>query len=213
MDGRTKRRLDTRRQLLNAGAQLLDETDDELNVASVIERAGVSHGTFYNHFPSVGVFMEELVQSVSQVVMMRLLEALPPEDALDMRVSLAYVMSQMVAIARRDPRVATLTAAAPAGHGDHDTDAIAMRVHVYGKAIEAGLFLEQDPALLEISARRVIHGAVTHYHDSGFSPTAERDTATIMLRLSGVEPAEIERVLARVDELVAMDAFEMPTLL
>ena len=67
MDGRTKRRQHTRRQLLNAGAQLLDEQDEELSVASVIERAGVSHGSFYNHFASLDDFLEELVQSGSQV--------------------------------------------------------------------------------------------------------------------------------------------------
>ena len=84
-------------------------------------------------------------------------------------------------------------------------------MHLYDRAIQAGVLPPQDPASLEISTRRVIHGAVTHYHEFGFTDTAERDTAAAMLRLAGVAADDLERILDRVAELMATSEFEMPT--
>ena len=201
MDGRTRRRLETRRQILAAGADLLHEGAENITVAALIERAQVSHGSFYNHFSSLTEFVDQLVHHGADRLLNDLLGDLAEDDVSDVRVAMAYVMSRMVAAVRSDPRIGALTASAPPGYGDRDQAAVEARVAMIASAITAGVLPEQDPRLLEIASRRLLHGAVCRYHEHGFTDTAEVDTATSVLRLAGVPERDIGPVIARVEAL------------
>jgi AcrR family transcriptional regulator len=63
-NGHTTRRLETRRKLLEAGAELFAEGGVRAATSSAIaRRAGVATGTFYLHFPDKHALFEELVDA------------------------------------------------------------------------------------------------------------------------------------------------------
>ncbi|GEM_PF-6452585 len=59
MDGRTRRRLETRSQLVSAGVELL-RRGDEVSVSAVLDEAQVAHGTFYNHFSGLAEYVDQM---------------------------------------------------------------------------------------------------------------------------------------------------------
>ena len=53
VNGYQRRRLETRRQLLQAGRALfVEKAVEQVSIESITERAGVAKGSFYNHFES-----------------------------------------------------------------------------------------------------------------------------------------------------------------
>ena len=99
MDGRTQRRLDTRRQLVHAGVELL-RRGDEVTVAAVLTEAEVSHGTFYNHFSSLAEYVDQLVHVTSEDLTARVLDEIPEDHRLDARFAMAYVMYRLIEAVR-----------------------------------------------------------------------------------------------------------------
>tara|TARA_R110002073_G_scaffold32209_8_gene97756 strand:- start:21 stop:677 length:657 start_codon:yes stop_codon:yes gene_type:complete len=62
VNGYQRRRLETRRQLLQAGRALfVEKAVEQVSIESITERAGVAKGSFYNHFESREALFDEVI--------------------------------------------------------------------------------------------------------------------------------------------------------
>ena len=97
MDGRTRRREDTRQKLYEAAVDLIAERGySATTVDDIAERAGVAKGTVYYNFPSKPALFEELLRHGVGLLTARFREAvagLPPRDAVGalIRAELEYI--------------------------------------------------------------------------------------------------------------------------
>ncbi len=98
-NGHTTRRLETRRKLLEAGAELFAEGGVRAVTSTAIaRRAGVATGTFYLHFPDKHALFEELVDAALE-------EMRPQSDAersgLPAEESMRRDLERMLEVAQR----------------------------------------------------------------------------------------------------------------
>src|SRR2546423_3542171 len=97
MDGRTRRREDTRQKLYEAAVDLIAERGySATTVDDIAERAGVAKGTVYFNFPSKPALFEELLRHGVGLLTTQFREAvkgLPPREAVAalIRAQLEYI--------------------------------------------------------------------------------------------------------------------------
>jgi len=97
MDGRTRRREDTRQRLYEAAVDLIAERGySATTVDDIAERAGVAKGTVYYNFPSKPALFEELLRHGIGLLTARFREVVagqPPREAVAalIRAQLEYI--------------------------------------------------------------------------------------------------------------------------
>src|SRR2546423_2832396 len=97
MDGRTRRREDTRQKLYEAAVALIAERGySATTVDDIAERAGVAKGTVYYNFPSKPALFEELLRHGIGLLTARFREVVagqPPREAVGalIRAELEYI--------------------------------------------------------------------------------------------------------------------------
>src|SRR2546421_5638436 len=97
MDGRTRRREDTRQKLYEAAVDLIAERGySATTVDDIAERAGVAKGTVYYNFPSKPALFEELLRHGIGLLTARFREVVagqPPREAVGalIRAQLEYI--------------------------------------------------------------------------------------------------------------------------
>jgi AcrR family transcriptional regulator len=97
VDGRARRRVDTRQRLYEAAVDLIAERGyAATTVDDIAERAGVAKGTVYYNFASKNVLFEELLRHGIGLLTVRFREVsadLPPRDAVAalIRAQLEYI--------------------------------------------------------------------------------------------------------------------------
>jgi TetR/AcrR family transcriptional regulator, cholesterol catabolism regulator len=97
MDGRTRRREDTRQKLYEAAVDLIAERGySATTVDDIAERAGVAKGTVYYNFPSKPALFEELLRHGVGLLTTQFRDAvkgLPPREAVAalIRAQLEYI--------------------------------------------------------------------------------------------------------------------------
>src|SRR5437588_13008063 len=97
MDGRTRRRADTRQRLYAAAIELIAERGySATTVDDIAERTGVAKGTVYYNFPSKPALFEELLRHGVGLLTTQFKDAvkgLPPREAVAalIRAQLAYI--------------------------------------------------------------------------------------------------------------------------
>jgi AcrR family transcriptional regulator len=71
-NGYQRRRLETRRQLVDAGRSLFRERPlEQVSIESITARAGVAKGSFYNHFASRDALFDEVVEGALAALLQR----------------------------------------------------------------------------------------------------------------------------------------------
>ena len=163
-----KKKERTRRLLLDTALEVIAEQGEACAISDIAQRAGVSHGTFYNYFPDRDALFASLVPDV--VAAFGAAEADSTGEA-DPARRFAIISARALAHA----------AAAP--HMVH----VALRVDAVQEALlSGGAFadLRRDlvAGALLVAARRVVAG-----HDS---PAYRRQVLRHLLQSLGIDPAE-----------------------
>lgn len=69
LSGHQRRRLETRRALLQAGRELFLDKGQGVSIDAITAAAGVAKGSFYNHFSSREVLFEQILETTLQALM------------------------------------------------------------------------------------------------------------------------------------------------
>ena len=195
-DGYPAKRRRTRRRLLRAGlTRLADQGPAGMSAGGIASAAGVATGTFYNHFPTVEDFYAALAQDVVRGI--EIGQTILTDIENDPAVRVAIGALQLLRMADADPAAAsafvTLVASRPDFRGRVRaliSDAIIDGVEADRFDVKAGN-ASTDAILGAVlqSMRSVILGEATYVE--------AMSVASLMLRLLGVVPGQIESIIER----------------
>ena len=97
-----KKKARTRQRLLDAAMEVLAEHGESFTIADVSERAGVSHGTFYNYFAD----RDELLAALVPHIVSRFAEHMAEEVAeIDPAVRFARISAEALEVALHEPQM------------------------------------------------------------------------------------------------------------
>ena len=200
--GYPAKRRRTRRRLLRAGlTRLAEQGPSGISAGGIATAAGVATGTFYNHFPTVDDFFAALAQDVGRGI--EIGQAILTDIENDPAVRVAIGALQLLRMADTDPAAAsgfvTLVANLPDFRARVRTlisDAIVDGVNADRFHIQPGN-APTDAILGAVlqSMRSVMLGEATYAEAAG--------VANLLLRLLGVPPNKIDRIVNRAVSVTA----------
>lgn len=198
-----KKKARTRRRLLDATLALVAERGEAFAVADVVERAEVSHGTFYNHFEDreaiTGAVVEELLTDLALGLEASVAEPDPVQR-------FASITALAIRRATTNPlgleallRLGTIRRVFdPAGPLSH------LRADLAAGVATGRMVLEHEDAAVDVVFGAMVMASM-HGADSGTDPGREEATVAQLLRSLGVDGSEAARLASsarqRVDEL------------
>lgn len=200
--GYPKKRARTRRALLNAGMVVLAERGpDGATVGEIAKQAGVSTGTFYNHFLSIDDLVEAITGELSTAVEIGRDTLNVVEHDPAMRILLGS--AQLLSLVDEDPSSAAAFVALLA-----TVPVFRDRVrHLVGGALADGIaggrFTGHDAmALTDAVLGSVVQWMRTGLANRGVVARPNRvDQYRIMLAIVGVPSSEHESLLEKLDDV------------
>ena len=207
-----KKKARTRRQLLDATLELLAEHGEAFSVADVVERAGVSHGTFYNHFEDrdavTDAVAEELITGLAEGLEASVAEADPVKrfagiTALAIRRATTHP-SGFEALLKLGilPRVFD-----PEGPLRH------LRADLSAGVAAGAMVVDHEDAAVDVVFGTMVMASM-HGVEAGVDADREQAIVAQLLRALGVAAAEVgpiaEAARRRVDELSDATQGETP---
>jgi AcrR family transcriptional regulator len=194
--GYPRKRRQTRRRLLRAGAVVLVERGPaQVTAGQIAAAAGVAVGTFYNHFPSVDSFVDAVADDLSHGVEIGRDTLNHIEHDPGRRVAIGVL--QLLEMADTDPTAAsafvTLAALRP--------DFRARIRAVVGEAISDGVEAQLFDVVVGPAAVNAVLGTALQSMRSRVLGETDRDEAQVVarlvLRLLGVPAADIDSVVTQ----------------
>ena len=200
--GYPAKRRRTRRRLLRAGVtQLAEQGPAGISAVGIASAAGVATGTFYNHFSTVDDFFAALAQDVGRGI--EIGQAILADIENDPAARVAIGTLQLLRMADSDPASASAFVTLVATLPDFRTrvrtlinDAIVDGVNAGGFDIQAGT-APTDAILGAVlqSMRSIMLGEATYGEAASI--------ANLLLRLLGVPPRKIDRIIDRAISVTA----------
>lgn len=198
-DGRTRRRLETRRRLIAAArARFASEGIDAVRINEITESAGVGFGSFYNHFDSKDAIVAAVVEEVATQL----------GEAIELATAQLADPAEVVAVAHRTI-VERCAADAPLGwllvrlDITHDLALQALAPFAardLERGIASGRFAVEHPAAVLIAsggALLAVVRAVLRSGDDVDPREAASRHAALMLVLLGVPAGEADEIARR----------------
>lgn len=183
-----KKRSRTRLLLLEAAQQTIAELGEGFTVADVVERAGVSHGTFYNYFDDRQQLLEALTAHLVEVFAAT---AAVTIDEPDPALRFATISARALRMAAASPTLAAVVVHLEAAQRALVVDGpLSYLVHDLRDGHAHGRFIDPpDTATLDVilgalllATRRLIDGDVSEHYC--------RDVIRRLLLSLGVAPAD-----------------------
>lgn len=200
--GYPAKRRRTRRRLLRAGVtQLAEQGPAGISAVGIASAAGVATGTFYNHFSTVDDFFAALAQDVGRGI--EIGQAILADIENDPAARVAIGTLQLLRMADSDPASASAFVTLVATLPDFRTrvrtlinDVIVDGVNAGGFDIQAGT-APTDAILGAVlqSMRSIMLGEATYGEAASIS--------NLLLRLLGVPPRKIDRIIDRAISVTA----------
>lgn len=194
--GYPAKRRRTRRRLLRAGlARLAEQGLSGISAGGIASAAGVATGTFYNHFSNVDEFVAALAQDVGRGIEIGQATLTDIENDPAARVAIGAL--QLLRMADADPAAASAFVTLVATLPDFRARVRALIRATIVDGVTAGRFDIQagnaptDAVLGAVlqSMRSVILGEASYEEAAG--------VASLLLRLLGVAPTKIDRIIDR----------------
>lgn len=200
-----KKKARTKRRLLDAALDLVAERGEAFSVADVVERAEVSHGTFYNHFDDRDAVTQAVVDELLSGLALGLEAAVDESDPVQRFASITVLAIRRATEHPRGfeallrlgilPRV--FDPAGPLRHLRADLAA----------GVNAGRMVVDDAdAAVDVVFGTIVMASM-HAADSGMDAAREHATVTQLLRSLGVATGAIATIVEharhRADELAA----------
>ena len=200
--GYPRKRRQTQRRLLTAGMAVLAERGPgNVSAGQIAAAAGVATGTFYNHFSSVDVFIDEVANDLGRGVEIGRDTLASIEHDPTVRVALGVV--QLLEMADGDPVSATAFVTLVAVRPDFRSRVRSLVGRAITDGVDAGSFeVTSHPAAVNAvlgatlqSMRSRVLGETDH---SEAVPVAR-----LVLRLLGVDPSDVDAAVDRAVRTVA----------
>ena len=203
--GYPRKRAQTRTRLRRAGLRVLaDHGPTGATVGEIAAAAEVAPGTFYNHFPSLGEFIDELADELGTGVEIGQ-EALAEVES-DPAARVAIGVLQLLALAEEDPVGAgafiRLVAARPSFRGR--VRAIVARAITDG--VEVGRFgIEAGPVATDAVLGTVLQ-SMRSIVAGDTDPASAPVVAMLALRVLGLADDDSAQVIPRAEAVVRIPA-------
>ena len=199
----------TRQALMDGGRRVMAEKGvDRSTVLEVVEAAGVSQPSFYNHFES----KEELAQAIAANFFQAdvAFKNRVFETAADPAEAIAINARHTLKVATRDPVVAWVVVRGGSGRdllriGDPD-----QLVNMIVTGISKGRFRELDPRVVAEIIRAAAFPLLRDILEGTAPDTIEIQFAELVLLMLGVPAAEAVEIAARPDPSWAEELESLP---
>jgi AcrR family transcriptional regulator len=199
LDGRTRRRIETRRRLVASARGLFaDEGIDAVRINEITEAAGVGFGSFYNHFESkdaiVAAVVEEVATELGQAIERATADLDDPAEVV------AVAHRTIVERCAHDHPLGWLLVRLDVTH-DIALQALApFAARDLDRGVAAGRFVVDHPASVLIAsggALLAVVRAVLRSADAVDAGEVASRHAALMLVLFGVPAAEADAIARR----------------
>jgi AcrR family transcriptional regulator len=190
-DRRTRRRVATRRKLIEAARTLFaSQGVDATRINEITELADVGIGSFYNHFTAkeelVDAVMSEVAEEQGSLVEER-------TDAFDDPAAVvAFAHVHFVRLAREDPSFGQLLIRLDASHRVMSTTLGPRALRDIQKGLDEGRFSFKPAAAAVLATGGALLGTMRGVVDGVLGPDADLIHAAAVLRMLGLEPADAE---------------------
>jgi AcrR family transcriptional regulator len=199
---------DVRRVILAAAAEALREQGVRgLNVAAVLDRAGLSTRAFYRHFESkdhvVGAVFLEIAHAEKRRLQRKMAKAADPVEAvgawIDGRLDLAFDENIKSDLRRLSMEAQSQTFAAPELIQPAFEEMLTPLIEQLSRGVAGGVFHDIDPVTEARSIQAVVWASTERHWAAGDCQRAEvrRRALRFCLRGLGVRAATIADIAAR----------------
>ncbi len=194
--GYPRKRAQTQRRLLDAGMTVLAERGPgNVSAGQIASAAGVATGTFYNHFPSVDLFIDAIAQDLGRGVEIGTDTLSTIEHDPAVRVSLGVL--QLLEMADRDPVSATAFVTLAAVRPEFRARVRRLVGQAIADGVEDGCFVV---ASHQAAINAVLGATLQSMRSRVLGETDHADAvpvAALVLRLLGTAPSDIDAKIDR----------------
>jgi AcrR family transcriptional regulator len=185
MNGKQKQRVRTRNAILDALADVITEAGGlEFSIQQVADRAGVTHRTVYNHFPTRQALRDGLAERVEELLgatgRRRPDAGTPSLESLAPMVAESYALFESCAPAVRSSVIITLASRGPTQLAKRRTDAFRKIVR-QGLRANAPVPADEATAAVRMFLSTIGWHVLTEH--LGLSPTKAAATAEWAIRV------------------------------
>jgi AcrR family transcriptional regulator len=185
MNGKQKQRVRTRNAILDAHADVIAEAGGlEFSIQQVADRAGVTHRTVYNHFPTREALRDGLAERVEELLgatgRRRPDAGTPSLESLAPMVAESYALFESCAPAVRASVILTLASRGPTQLAKRRTDAF-RKILKQGLPANARVPADEATAAVRMFLSTIGWHVLTEH--LGLSPTKAAATAEWAIRV------------------------------
>jgi AcrR family transcriptional regulator len=201
-----RRRLDTRRRLIEAARRVMSEKGvDACTINDITEAADVGQGSFYNHFESKAALVAVVIEGLAGEIKTFIEREAPPRTDYDSEV--AEVLAMRMRLTLRQALADPITGWFILRMGYTRPDLIRVLTDALRHNLDTGIRTGRFHVPSAATACHAIAGAILatlHAELTGQHPIdAEQSLAEIVLRIAGLDREEAARIAAQPVRTVA----------